>query len=566
MPTTELLREAVERAIMTYDPIRTSETEIDIDVRESGDVTLNGYVRTDTMRALASQLARRVRGVRSVKNLLLSDTELEVAVSQMIELRLGSYIIPMMPIVRAIRGHVILRGPVPSESAKEIIEEVALQVPSVVMVHNHLDVDPAAVERLVAPKKRARKGAGEEGGARQAMVGGEPVTAEDLPKWALMPKEEWGMAEYKARAKVKMAWKRGEAPDPKELEAAGAILREGLAEGGEAPEVTEEQTPGEPEPLEGDERALNPAAELEEEDVPEVSLEEVKAQFPAWALKPKEEWDKDDFKAQMRAKRVAKAGEGEPPEVIIEKAQAALEAAKTAGRKKTSAKPKNEREAALAAVRAEFPNWAIVPRKEWRPQDFAEAADARVAEIRGNGQPVTEIRDKAQAALEAALRGEAVAGTGGPKRRELTPEEKEAVRKSLEGQFPVWALKPKEEWDKADFKGQMQAKRAAKAGEGDPPEVIIEKAQAALEAALKEAEQALPLEEPEADVAEPATNGQKKEIPPDLLDKYPGWALKPKDEWDMKEFKAHAKAKSAFKKGEGPDPDTIIAEAQAAIG
>jgi hypothetical protein len=146
-------------------------------------------------------------------------------------------------------------------------------------------------------------------------------------------------------------------------------------------------------------------------------------------------------------------------------------------------------------VRQQFPNWALVPRKEWRPQDFTAASDARVAEVRGNGRPVRELRVQAQEALEAALRGEAVAGAVGAKRRELTPEERAEVRKSLESQFPAWALKPKEEWDKDDFKGQMQAKRAAKSGEGEAPETVIEKAAAALEAALKAAQDALPMEE-----------------------------------------------------------------------
>ncbi len=561
MSATEMLREAVERAIMTYDPIRTSETVIDIDVLPGDEVSLNGYVRTDSMRAIASQLARGVQGVRSVRNLLLSDSDLEVSVSQLLAMRLGPYIVPLTPVVRAIRGHVILRGPVGSESARVLAEEVARLVPGVVLVHNHLEVDPEALERLVAPKKVTRQSGAGEAGTAQAMVGGVPVTAEELPKWALMPKAEWKMAEYKARAKAKMVWKRGEGPDPKEMEEAGALLRAGLD--GAATEPEETLTPAEPEPLADDELALNPAAELEEEAVPQVNLDEVRAQFPAWALKPKEEWDKDDFKAQMQAKRAAKSGQGDPPETIIEQAQAAMLAAQSAGKKKTGGKPKNAREAALAAVRQQFPNWAIVPRKEWRPQDFAEAADARVAELRGTGQPVLEARLKAQEVLEAALRGEAVAGAAGPTRRELTADEREAVRQGLVGQFPAWALKPKEEWDKDDFKGQMQAKRAAKGGEGESPDTLIEQAQAALEAALKAAWEALPMEA--AAPAPAAAPAGPKTIPPELFEKYPGWALKPKDAWDGVDFKAHAKAKSAFKKGEGPDPDALTAEAQAAI-
>jgi hypothetical protein len=578
-----LLREAVERAIMRYDPIRTSETDIEIEVQDST-IILHGYVRSDVMRNVASQLAQNVNGVRSVRNNLYSDSDLEIMVAQAIELRLGTYIVPMMPVVRVIRGHVFLRGPVPSEGAKAIVEETARLVPGVILVHNLLDVDALATERLVAPKKveRAAGGLGAAGG--QAMVGGKPVTAEDLPAWALKPKAQWGMAEYKARAKAKLVFKRGEGPDPSEMEAAGAILggggadEAGLGDGtvGDIPPAIEEPTAA----LEPEGAAAPDSAEAEEDEVQAgataaavVDMDALRGQFPAWALKPKEEWDKDDFKAQMQAKRAAKSGEGDAPETIIERAQAALEAARSAGTKKKGAGPKNAQEAAIAAVRAQYPGWAIGPPKEWRAQDFQEAAEARVAELRGKGQGVSETRTQAQAALEAAMRGEAVAGGGVATRRELTPEEVAGVRQGLLGQYPAWALKAKDDWDKDDFKGQMAAKRAAKGGEGDAPETIIEKAQAALEAALKAARDALPLEggnggSPTATATAPAAAGTAgpREITPDLLARFPGWALKPKEQWSADEFKAHAKAKSAAKKGEGPDPDSVIAEAQAALG
>jgi type IV secretory pathway TrbL component len=160
-----------------------------------------------------------------------------------------------------------------------------------------------------------------------------------------------------------------------------------------------------------------------------------------------------------------------------------------------------------------------------------------------------------------------VSGGGGAKRRDLTPEEIAAVRSGLAGQYPMWALKAKEEWDQEDFKGQMAAKRAAKSGGGETPDAIIEKAQAALQEALKAAHEALPLEGGDAaPAAASAAPAGKKEIPAALFEKYPGWALKPKEDWTPEEFKAQAKAKSAFKKGDGPDPDAVIAEAQKAIG
>lgn len=551
-----LLRDAVERAILSYAPIRTSETQINIDVRGS-EVTLNGYVRTDSMRSVATQLARGVRSGLHIRNQLLSDTDLEIEVAQAIDLKLGSYIVPMMPIVRVIMGHCFLRGPVPSDKAKELMAQTASKVPGIVMVENLLEVDPGAIERLIAPKKAARAAKKGGGGSGQAMVGGKPVTEADLPAWALKPKTSWGMAEYKARAKAKMAFKRNEGADPKEMEEAGAILRGG----GGAEEAEPEPEAAEPVAV------ATPVVEEVEDDTATaapVDLEALKSQFPAWALKPKEEWSPEDFKGQMAAKRAFKQGQGEEPEKIIEQAQTAIAAAASGGRKKKAGGSADPKAAALEAVRQRFPGWAIMPRKEWRAQDFQEAADAKIAELGGKGKAVREIRTEAQAALEAAMRGEVVGGAGGATRRDLTPEEIAAVRTQLADQYPLWALKPKEEWDQADFKGQMAAKRAAKGGEGESPDTIIEKAQAALADALKAAHEALPLEGGEAPSA--AAPAGKKEISAELFNQYPGWALKPKEEWTPDEFKAQAKAKSAFKKGEGPDPDALIAEAQKAIG
>jgi len=618
MPTSYLLRDAVKRAIMSYHPIRTSETVINVDV-QGQHIVLNGYVRTDVMRRVASQLARKVRGVDSVRNNLYSDTELEIMIGQAIELRLGSYIVPMMPVVRTIRGYVFLRGPVPSENAKQIIAETAQMAPGVVQVHNLLTVDPDAVERLIAPKKRAKTGAGDGGGAVQAMVGGKPVTAADLPNWAMTPKEQWAKAEYKARAKAKTAWKKSEGPSPSEMEEAGAILRAAAEGSGAAPEATEAKGATDSFDLSFEEEADDevevgaPAMDLKtvqetypawalkakeewsksdfkaqmkakrafkkgDGEDPKVIVEQAQAafkavmapfealkeQFPEWALKAKEEWSKSDFKAQMKAKRAFKKGEGEDPKVITENAQAALKAAMSGGKKKKR-KPKNSKEVAIAAVREKFPGWGILPRKQWSAVDFSEAADARILELNGNGQAVKEIRVAAQEALKAALRGEEVKGQSQAKRRDLTPDEIAAVRSDLSASYPVWALKPKEEWSKADYKGEMRAKRASKSGEGDAPSVVIEKAQEALKAALQTAWEALPLE-----VEGEAT---KRELSPEeisairdsLLDQFPSWALKAKEEWNKKDFQSQGKVKRAFKKGTGESPDAIIEQAQAAL-
>ncbi|MCZ7571059.1 MAG: BON domain-containing protein [Ardenticatenaceae bacterium] len=643
MPNSELVREAVERAIKSFDPIRTGDTDIHIEV-ENGTVTLYGYVRTGMMRNVASQLAASVLSGREVRNALISDDDLEITIATAIEEASEGYLAPVPIQVRVLRGHCVLRGPVPSESAKEEIERIIYGVPGVLEVANALDVDPGAIERLLAPKRAGARKKRAAGGVAEATVGGKPVTAADLPAWALKPKEEWTKADYQARAEVKMAFKRGEGPDPKELEQAGALLRGGArapaedttlaeAEGAtgltaQPPELVEVPAAAEmppalvtdsapPSPVVTADTsnlpswALKPKEQWSKEEFqahakarsafkkgegpnpddliaqgqaalatapsassaavqaePTVDLAALEARYPAWALKPKEEWTPADFKAQAAAKSAFKKGEGPDPKTIIEEAQAALSAAKAPSVQTTvSAGPQDSAEAALAAVRAQYPGWALKPRREWTAQDFREAAEAKVAEIRAHGQPVGAVRAEAQAALEAARRGE-VTGTGSVARtakRDLTPDEIAQVRAGLTSRFPEWALKPKEEWAAEDFKAQASAKSAFKKGEGPDPKTIIEEAQAAFEKAKAEAFKNLPAEEVQPATAAPPPDTIAREIPPELLGNYPAWALKPKEQWSPDEFKAHAKAKSAFKKGEGPDPEALMAEAQSAL-
>ncbi len=566
MTNADAIRQSVERVLLQYDPIRTGETAIHVDVR-NGSVVLRGYVRTENMKFAAEELASRVAGVQHVENELISDSALEIAVAEALEEADGGWLAPLPVQIRAIKGHVMLRGPVPCESAREEIKRIALQVPGVLDVHDYMDVNPGWIERVLAPKKRRKRRRAGAGGPQQAIVGGRPVTAEDLPAWALKPKEEWTPEDFKARAKAKMAFKRGEGPDPKELEEAGRILRQSAAATAEAPAEEEGE-----EDLFGFEAApatqpqAAEAAPTTPGEIPESVLAELKKEFPAWALKPKEEWAPEDYKAFAKAKSAFKKGEGPDPNQVREQAQAklkeALGATQKAAAQGAAQATQDPRKAALMALRAQFPDWALKPRRLWTADDFREAAEAKVAELRGTGKPVVEIRKAAQEALEKAQRGEAVEGVEGvapARKRELSQEELQALIERLSSQYPAWALKPKEEWAPEDYKAFAKAKSAFKKGEGPDPNQIREEAQAALEKAKAELLAAAPAQEPTASA--PAAG----EIPPELLEKYPGWALKPKEEWAPEDYKAFAKAKSAFKKGEGPNPEDIIAEAQAAL-
>ncbi|RME11129.1 MAG: BON domain-containing protein, partial [Ardenticatenia bacterium] len=215
MVKVELLREAVERSLLSYDPLRTGECEIFVDVEESGTVVLRGFARTDSLKFVAEQLAREVEGVRDVRNEMYSDDELTVAVARRLQEVDGGWLAPLPLPIRVVRGHVMLYGAVPTEAAREEIVRIVQAVPGVLDVHDHMVVDPVSIERVLAPKKRRKRKKSAGGEAKQAMVGGRPVTEADLPAWALKPKEEWTKEDYQARAKAKMAFKKGEGPDPK---------------------------------------------------------------------------------------------------------------------------------------------------------------------------------------------------------------------------------------------------------------------------------------------------------------------------------------------------------------
>ncbi|GEM_PF-6041840 len=568
MVNVEAVRQAVERTLLAYDPIRTGETAIHVEV-SNGSIVLRGYVRTENMKFAAEELAGRVPGVRQVENRLISDSALEVAVAEALEEADGGWLAPLPVQVRAIKGHVMLRGPVPCESAREEIRRIALQVPGVLDVHDYMDVNPAWIERVLAPKKRRKGGKAGAGGPQQAMVGGRPVTADDLPAWALKPKEEWTPEDFKARARAKMAFKRGEGPDPKEIEEAGRILRESAAATAAPPEEEGEDD------LFGFDVGPAPAAQTAPaqatpatpDEIPDEVLAQLKQEFPEWALKPKEQWAPDDFKAFAKAKSAFKKGQGPDPKEVQAQAQAklqeALGAARQASAQESAEAVQDPRRAALMALRAQFPDWALKPRRLWTADDFREAAEAKVAELRGTGKPVVEILQAAQEALEKAKRGEAVEGAGDAmvtRRRELSAQELQAIVERLAAQYPTWALKPKDEWSADEFKAFAKAKSAFKKGQGPDPNEIVAQAQAALEKAKEDALASAPAPQGAQETQAPAGD-----IPPELLEKYPAWALKPKEQWAPEDFKAFAKAKSAFKKGEGPNPEEIIAEAQAAL-
>lgn len=136
----ELIR-AVHKALHRYDPIRSSDSPIDV-TGSDDTVTLTGVVRSRTMKVMAETLARRVPGVTNVRNQLLTDTDIETAVALELAMQDGLRQADSAVRVKSILGTVYLSGDIAAgsvgdaEELKKLAESVAKDVPGVSRVIN----------------------------------------------------------------------------------------------------------------------------------------------------------------------------------------------------------------------------------------------------------------------------------------------------------------------------------------------------------------------------------------------------------------------------------------------
>lgn len=79
--TLQGLETAVEGALWSFEPLRTTKSLIDVQASADGEVELTGNVRSDIMKAMAGRFAARVPGVTAVDNRIASDPEIESRVA-----------------------------------------------------------------------------------------------------------------------------------------------------------------------------------------------------------------------------------------------------------------------------------------------------------------------------------------------------------------------------------------------------------------------------------------------------------------------------------------------------
>ncbi len=137
----EELRERIYQVLNhEYPPFRELMLPIEVEVDGSGRVVLRGWVRTPTMKHMATKLTQEVPGVQEVKNELFVDDELERAVALALEQEPA--LEDDFPGIKVdvLAGIVTLWGEVTSEAERQKAAEIARQVPGVRRVINDLRV------------------------------------------------------------------------------------------------------------------------------------------------------------------------------------------------------------------------------------------------------------------------------------------------------------------------------------------------------------------------------------------------------------------------------------------
>ncbi len=140
VPTADELREEIYRRLNhEYPPFRELILPIDVQV-DSGEVTLTGWVRTSTMKHMATLLTEEVPGVQKVHNHLFVDDDLERQVALALEQE--PELEDDFPGIRVdvLAGVVTLWGEVTSNKEKEKAEEIARRIPGVRKVINDLQI------------------------------------------------------------------------------------------------------------------------------------------------------------------------------------------------------------------------------------------------------------------------------------------------------------------------------------------------------------------------------------------------------------------------------------------
>jgi osmotically-inducible protein OsmY len=133
------LETAVRDALEQYAPLSMWKHSVQVRAN-AGTVTLSGTARSQAEKEVAENLVSRVKGVSTVQNQLIVDSDLELAVAQ--ALVSDARTRPGFPgiLVGVVFGVAYLKGTAPTKELKQAAGEIASQVAGVARVSNELKV------------------------------------------------------------------------------------------------------------------------------------------------------------------------------------------------------------------------------------------------------------------------------------------------------------------------------------------------------------------------------------------------------------------------------------------
>jgi osmotically-inducible protein OsmY len=128
---------ALRRRLLEYEPLRSTRPQVELNVKH-GMVQITGRVRTLAMKEIVGYLCRRMDGVVSVRNELVSDTELNRRVAD--ALAADPELAPLCIKIDARDGMTTLAGELPGPDLEPRAIEAARSVPDVEDVISQLTV------------------------------------------------------------------------------------------------------------------------------------------------------------------------------------------------------------------------------------------------------------------------------------------------------------------------------------------------------------------------------------------------------------------------------------------
>jgi len=138
---TEDLEGLIEQALMAYEPVRSSHVPIRMDVDHSGNVQLQGWVRSRVIKDSIGNIVRGVPGVAALDLPLVVDAELEIRVARALATSPATEsLAPGSVLLRAYFGTMRLIGSVATQPLKDSVAQVAAEVDGVRRVENELKV------------------------------------------------------------------------------------------------------------------------------------------------------------------------------------------------------------------------------------------------------------------------------------------------------------------------------------------------------------------------------------------------------------------------------------------